>query len=432
MEPLKQTQLLTREPAAANVYLFCANALVAHDMASQLRGGGYVVSLFSDFELLRHSIAAVAPTLLIVDWDGAQRASVVAAGLPRWRADCGRHFPILWISASAGFAARLAAARMGADAYFLRPFALGDFFAQVDGLIAARMAQPHRILLAMEDEDEARTTAGWLTAAGMQVQTLDKLGRLFEALDNFRPGMVVLDLNLADCSSADLARLIRQNAAYVDVPIVALGAAGCVQPGEQSAAGWAGIDAVISKPLSAGNFVVSISAIVQRFHALRSLILRDSLTGLYNHAAIKEQLAHELRGNERTQSTLSLAMLDIDFFKKVNDTYGHPVGDQVIGSLSRLLRDRLRGSDVVGRYGGEEFAVILPGAPADAALAMLDVLRQQFFAIVHQAGEAEFCASFSAGVADTTTCHDVETLFRKADAALYEAKRGGRNCIRTA
>jgi diguanylate cyclase (GGDEF)-like protein len=189
---------------------------------------------------------------------------------------------------------------------------------------------------------------------------------------------------------------------------------------------------VLIKPISSEYMVKSVIRVTERFHSLRSLILRDSLTGLYNQAAIKEQLAQELRRCERGQSIVSLAMIDIDFFKKVNDTYGHPIGDQVICSLSRLLRDRLRRSDMVGRYGGEEFAVVLSDTDAASAVATLEEIRVLYCTIEHQSGSGTFTSSFSTGVVDTTTHIDVETMFKAADAALYDAKHAGRNCIRRA
>jgi diguanylate cyclase (GGDEF)-like protein len=122
-------------------------------------------------------------------------------------------------------------------------------------------------------------------------------------------------------------------------------------------------------------------------------------------------------------------MIDLDNFKRVNDSYGHPVGDQVLRSLSLLLKQRLRRSDVIGRYGGEEFVVIFPGTTAVVARKVLDQIRQAFFKIQQFSEQGDFAVSFSAGIAELTVAKDADDLFDSADAALYSAKHRGKNCI---
>jgi diguanylate cyclase (GGDEF)-like protein len=124
-------------------------------------------------------------------------------------------------------------------------------------------------------------------------------------------------------------------------------------------------------------------------------------------------------------------MLDIDHFKIVNDTYGHPVGDRVIKNLSRLLLQRLRRTDIIGRYGGEEFAVILPDTTSENAVLVLNELREKF-AHFRQYGEGTtFFSTISGGVASFPVYGEVNTLCNAADQALYKAKRAGRNQLQT-
>ena len=144
------------------------------------------------------------------------------------------------------------------------------------------------------------------------------------------------------------------------------------------------------------------------------------------------QLEAEIERSQRAQSTTTLAMLDIDHFKRVNDSYGHPVGDRVIRSLSELLRRRLRKSDVIGRYGGEEFVVLMPDTGMDNALAVIDGLRQDFASLRYLGEHDTFECTFSAGIAQLPPEMGMDELIGAADAALYEAKRGGRNCVRCA
>jgi diguanylate cyclase (GGDEF)-like protein len=122
-------------------------------------------------------------------------------------------------------------------------------------------------------------------------------------------------------------------------------------------------------------------------------------------------------------------MIDVDRFKAVNDTYGHPVGDQVLLALARVLQQRLRNSDIVGRYGGEEFAVILQGITLAEATRIIDQLREDFAKIRFHAGEIEFYCAFSAGVASFPQFKDMKFLREAADRALYQAKKEGRNRV---
>jgi len=122
------------------------------------------------------------------------------------------------------------------------------------------------------------------------------------------------------------------------------------------------------------------------------------------------------------------AMVDIDFFKKVNDNYGHPVGDKVISALSLFLKQRLRKTDSIGRYGGEEFAVILPDTKGEDALHVMNAIREVFSQLEHSAGDTEFKVSFSCGVCSFTG-DNADSIIEQADEALYEAKRQGRNNV---
>ena len=133
--------------------------------------------------------------------------------------------------------------------------------------------------------------------------------------------------------------------------------------------------------------------------------------------------------SQRQGKPLVFAMLDIDHFKRVNDSWGHAAGDRVLRSLAKLLRQRLRRTDVAGRYGGEEFGLILTDLDAQGALPLLDAIRRDFGALRHSSGDAEFSVSFSAGIAEFPRHRRAEALIGAADAALYLAKQRGRDRI---
>jgi diguanylate cyclase (GGDEF)-like protein len=161
-------------------------------------------------------------------------------------------------------------------------------------------------------------------------------------------------------------------------------------------------------------------------------MMRDSLTGLLNHTSTRERLGVEAARAQREGLSLSFAMIDIDHFKSVNDTYGHPAGDRVIKSLARLLQQRLRKMDVIGRYGGEEFAIVLQNIDVHSGQRLLDEIRDRFAHIRHAIGNKEVYVTFSCGLASFPTYEDATMLTQAADQALYQAKRGGRNQVRVA
>ena len=158
-------------------------------------------------------------------------------------------------------------------------------------------------------------------------------------------------------------------------------------------------------------------------------MVRDSLTGLYNHTHILQLLEDCTFRARRESRSLSFAMIDIDHFKRVNDSYGHPMGDRVIKSLALFLKQRLRKTDFIGRYGGEEFAIVMPDTDQEAAHAVLNTIRERFSEIHYPAQPTDLCCTFSAGVVELKEGTDGLIMASQADEALYRAKHNGRNRI---
>jgi diguanylate cyclase (GGDEF)-like protein len=163
---------------------------------------------------------------------------------------------------------------------------------------------------------------------------------------------------------------------------------------------------------------------------LARLAMIDPLTAILNRRAFMLEYERELSRCVREKTGLALAIVDLDHFKDVNDTYGHLVGDQVLRRVADTLRSSLRGHDVIGRYGGEEFALLMPGADISAAMAGTERARVAVSERPIQAGTLSITVTVSAGVAAYgETGSDWESLLRSADTALYEAKRRGRNRV---
>jgi diguanylate cyclase (GGDEF)-like protein len=425
-QPALSSSVVKEQPTLP-IYLFNNNALIAKDLALQLMYFGYEVVIISELSNLVATAAKRIPAAMIMDF--GQRAEILAgaAEIARIRQNESMHFPILCLSTRSNFEARLIAVRAGADGYFIKPVDVVALIDRLDTLTVRKELHPYRILIISDEATTAHGYATVLSNAGMDVYLLHKSTDIFRVLGEYRPELILMDVHTPACSGIDLAKMIRQDNTYLDVPIIFLSNDSDVV--RQIQAIESGADDFLPKPITPAHLVSSLSSRAERYRALRGLIMRDGLTSLYNHSAIKEQLLREMSSARRSNVPLALAMIDLDFFKQVNDTYGHPVGDQVIRALSRLLQQRLRRSDIIGRYGGEEFAVILPNTSAAAAQKVLDQIRESFSKIRHHGGDTEFTGTFSAGVAQIEGHLDGDALFAVADSALYNAKHNGRNQV---
>jgi len=266
-----------------------------------------------------------------------------------------------------------------------------------------------------------------LEQAGMLVSSVSDPMKIMGTLLEFDPDLILMDIYMPECDGIELAKVIRQLGGFVGIPIVYLSAEKDFDR-QFDAISFGGDDFLV-KPIEPQHLVSAVVSRIERMRLLRSFMVRDSLTGLLNHTSIKDQLSREVARAHRLKTPLAFAMIDIDFFKKVNDSYGHSAGDRVIKSLSRLLKQRLRETDIVGRYGGEEFAVILTGTDGPAAVKVLDSIRDAFSRLIHLSEDKEFSVNLSCGVADISHFEDEITIGEAADKALYQAKQAGRNQV---
>jgi diguanylate cyclase (GGDEF)-like protein len=171
---------------------------------------------------------------------------------------------------------------------------------------------------------------------------------------------------------------------------------------------------------------------VQLFAEMRATALRDELTGCFNRAHALESLEAELTRSRRTNAPLSVIMLDIDHFKRINDEHGHLFGDQVLAAIGHRVRQVLRRSDLRCRYGGDEFLILLPETPATGAHHVAQWLRSELGGEDVTADGVTIRPSVSIGVATCQPGDRAEALVDRADRALYAAKAAGRNCVRVA
>lgn len=172
-----------------------------------------------------------------------------------------------------------------------------------------------------------------------------------------------------------------------------------------------------------------VKALEAQLAALSAQVARDPLTGLLNRRGLEESFAREANRAQRLGSPLCAALLDIDNFKQLNDTLGHQAGDEALVYLARMARTHLRAQDIVGRYGGEEFVLLLPDTPLDQAAEVIRRLQRALTRELFFYGDSHRVITFSAGVTPVLPGEALETALARADAAMYEAKRSGKNRV---
>jgi diguanylate cyclase (GGDEF)-like protein len=289
--------------------------------------------------------------------------------------------------------------------------------------------QPQYRVLVVEDSRVAvaliRRT---LDEHGIDTRAIGDPCTLLEVLESYRPDLILMDMHMPRFNGVEATRVLRQMAAYSALPIVYL--SGESEVGMQVEALRLGGDQFLMKPFNPVLLAAVVKTRIERFRETRRSTLLDGLTGLLNHTAVKSRLRTMVEDPSEQQLTVS--MIDIDNFKAINDTFGHPVGDQVIRGLAWLLKGRLRAVDLIGRYGGEEFMIALPGVGMQQAATVIDRIRIDFGALPHAHPGGALYASFSAGIATYPAVKTSSALTEVADRALLKAKRMGRNRVELA
>ena len=417
------------EPLTLTVVVIDPDLERARVLGSQLEHFGYRVEFATsvgDAAQARHELA---PGAIVCDLGPSDQDLGVASQLQRLRESERIETPVLFVSARGDIEARLAAVRAGCAAFFTRPVNPGSVVQALDRL-TRRVPAPFRVLIVDDEPDAARYHSLVLERGGFLTRTvLDPL-EVSAQLVEFRPDLILMDVYMPTCSGVELATVIRQQEAFIGIPIVFLSAER--DRIRQIDAMGRGGDDFFTKPVDPEQLVSLAVVRSQRGRVLRASLERDGLTGLLNHSRMVEQLEVEVRRVSRTGSPLTLAMLDVDRFKHVNDRWGHLAGDQVLKSLSFLLRQRLRLTDQVGRFGGDEFTVLLPDTGHEAGTRLMQEVCRHVAALDHVTHRGSFRVTISCGVAEHLSVETSQDLISRADAALYSAKRGGGNRVESA
>lgn len=247
------------------------------------------------------------------------------------------------------------------------------------------------------------------------------------------PDVILLDIQMPQMDGFQVCRALKEDETTKEIPIIFLTA----QTGEQNIVKGLDLGAYdyITKPFNERELISRVSVMLRIRTAekkMEKMALTDALTGLYNRRFLYQRFEEEISRAKRNQHALSCLMLDIDYFKAVNDRHGHVFGDYVLKEVARILKENLRGYDALVRFGGEEFVVLLPGAELSNAEIVAQKIREKIEAHDFQDGEISEKITISVGVfgcAPTAISDKAEKYIKHADEALYAAKEGGRNKV---
>jgi diguanylate cyclase (GGDEF)-like protein len=296
-----------------------------------------------------------------------------------------------------------------------------------------------RVLICDDDPEDRKliqTYFGQKKNKGMVTMEAGEAADIETALSESEVDLVLMDIHMPEKSGMDwLTEIVQRHVA----PVLMLTGSGneetAVKALEEGAIGY-----LPKNKLTADKLIDAVDAAMKKWknlelsretqEKLEKLANVDPLTGLLNRRAILNKLEESIKHSRRYETNLSVIMLDIDHFKKINDSYGHFVGDHVLKRIALFLQRNIRDTDVAGRLGGEEFLIVLPKAIISSALTAAERIRDNLAntKMKNLMGDV-FSITVSQGVANYKPGDSVSSLVSRADAAMYEAKQNGRNRV---
>jgi len=306
-----------------------------------------------------------------------------------------------------------------------------------------------RILVVDDHEDNIELLRARLEARGYDVDGANDGQAALDQVDRVCPDLILLDVMMPKMDGMEVVRRLKAKTAANQLPFIPVIMQTALDSTENKVEGLdAGADDYITKPINFAELEARVnsllrikalqSSLAQRERELselndrlRQISLTDGLTQVDNRRSLEERLQEMWQHSVRLHEPIALVMCDIDKFKSVNDTYGHQAGDSVLKEFAHVLKCEAREIDRVGRYGGEEFLLILPGTVLDAAVTFAERLREKVASHTFEYSGGTLTRTMSCGVAASPhpRVKDQEALLRAADDALYVAKETGRNRV---
>lgn len=325
------------------------------------------------------------------------------------------------------FESRLLAVRANVSDYAVKPVNTYSLVEKIGRALGLHQSRKYHIVIVDDQETMGAFYKAMLEHVGCDVTFFDSATSLFETLDDLSPDMFLLDMMMPDVNGLEVAKMIRQEHKFDFAPIIFITGDDLVE--NRLAAIDAGAEDVISKSTPVKTITHQVLTRLARASKVSAFVAKDALTGVLNHSQIVERTNQCIRSTQRRNSKAALVVIDVDLFKKVNDTYGHVAGDKVLCALGQLLAHSVRETDIVGRYGGEEFVIVFEDCDVDDGANKVQLVKDVFSKMRFGSGDKEFNVTFSAGLVDLGSFDNVMPAIAAADKALYKAKSDGRNRV---
>ncbi|TVU53282.1 MAG: response regulator [Arthrospira sp. PLM2.Bin9] len=336
--------------------------------------------------------------------------------------------PVVIFSKRSSFIDRLTVCRLGSRAFLQKPMSSHQIMEIVTGILNHHNITG-KIIVIDDDPQILELLEALLSPLGLQVKTLNSPRKFWQLLESSNPDLLIIDVEMPHYNGIDLCQVIRNEPRWRYLPILIL--TNHTDPETRAELFRAGADDFISKPVVGPELIARLFSRLHRSRLWRSIAEIDTLTGVENRYKSTEDINRLIRLASRHKQPLCFAILDLDNFKDINDQYGHETGDWVLHQFGEVLTKAFRQEDIVGRWGGEEFAVAMYGTSKQDAMNRLQkVLEEWRLEVLAPEDNIAFSVTFSGGVAQyPEDGEDLQLLYRTADATLYKAKKAGRNQI---
>lgn len=417
---------------------------------------GIKTEIIAKLEQARNYLDRHHPSLIIADLSFSDTAEIGLEFLSQIYHKY-PEIPLIVLTDNNSLNIRLEVARLGSQCFLSKPITTFEVLSIASQIAQTASLTNSRLLVVDDDPYFLNLTRYLLEPQGYQLVTLNQPHLFLETLEKSRPDLIILDIELYDnylskkindldkdisisqgsnkidknsliseLNGINLCKIIRCDPRWNRIPIICLSSHNELEVIEQAIS--AGADSFLKKPIIQTELITHVQSRLQQ-RKLWEITDHDELTGISLRRKFLQDLNCLMSLARRQKQPLSLVILDLDLFKRINDQYGHNIGDYVLRYLGQLLSQTFRQEDIVGRWGGEEFVIGMYGSHKENSKRRLNLVKQQF----HQhhflaQGEKTFQMTFSAGIAQfPEDGEDLQNLYRSADSALYQAKEQGRD-----